>query len=163
MRRTRGNAVAIYGTVSLVRVKCRRCGYDSFVRDGETLCCLEPIGSARVRKYTRECEAVGHKRKPMPYEQADILLAQDHRCFYCRNEFGSAHLRIYGRRGVREIVLTVHWDHKVPHAYLRDNNAANFVASCQVCNIIKGDLFFEDMEQAKAYLEKQRARLGYNF
>jgi len=45
----------------------------------------------------------------------------------------------------------------------KDNAVSNFVAACQVCNSLKSDKLFQDIEGAKSYLSNSRKTRGYDF
>lgn len=86
-----------------------------------------------------------------------ILTEQRHRCFYCGIEFGDV-----VRRRARVMVLRPQFDHVMPFAFSQRNDAAQvFVAACQVCNGIKGDLTFLSIEDACEYVRRERFKRGY--
>jgi hypothetical protein len=78
-----------------------------------------------------------HKRK--------LLEQQNHQCYYCGadlNEFG----------------IKTHFDHVVSFNYSGNNHPSNFVAACEMCNLLKSDLFFDSLEEAKEYVVNERLR-----
>ncbi len=98
-----------------------------------------------------------HRLRPTVQEQSDILAEQRGQCLYCGNVFGDVVVR---HKTGKHTVLKLHWDHLIPWVYSQDGRAQNFVASCHVCNGIKGSLVFETITEVRDYVQKQwRAKL----
>jgi hypothetical protein len=87
-----------------------------------------------------------------------ILAEQDNCCLYCGQELGSIRFR-----GAEPITLRLHWDHRIPYAYARNNYDYNYVAACHICNVIKGSRVFESLDEAQAALSVDREMHGYDF
>lgn len=151
------NVLSIYGNTLLQKTWCEDCECNTFVRDHRKLCCGQ-LTYDTPERYVRESEPEFVRHLPNKFEREEILNAQDHRCFYCDQKFGSAK----HRKG-KEIALRLNWDHKLPYAYSANNHTSNFVAACHVCNGIKSDLIFRDLDEAKAYIAVQRKDKGYDF
>lgn len=151
------NVLSIYGNTVLQKVWCEDCECETFVRDKRKVCCGGLVYEEPIR-YVRESEPEFVRHIPTKFEQARILNEQDGRCLYCDQRFGQTK----HRKG-KPLKLKLHWDHKLPYAYSADNRASNFAASCQICNGIKSDLIFRDMEEAKAHIAAQRKDKGYDF
>lgn len=152
-RRDHRPHVAIYGNTRIPRVFCASCGGYSFVLQGLLACCEsvpseKSVGFKVIVKPTR--------RRPTPAVQEKILLRQGGRCLYCSRLFGDVVVRD-GRR----IVLKISWDHFVPFSIALDNTDENFVASCHVCNTIKRDRIFQDVEECSIWLKRKWFKLGY--
>jgi hypothetical protein len=49
----------------------------------------------------------------------------------------------------------------IPYSYLQANPETNWVASCQICNGIKGDRMFDTPEDVCEYVNRRRTRLGW--
>lgn len=152
MKRRSGAEVAIYGNTSIQRRYCHDCTDWALVVQGRLTCCKQP-SSAVPKRFKRESEPWWKRKSPPRRHQ---LAEQEGRCFYCENALGGCILR----RGV-PVRLQIHWDHKVPYAYNADNRPRNFVAACHVCNILKRDLIFQTVEEAKVWLANKRADKGY--
>lgn len=136
--------IAEYGSVVIPRDKCRNCGIISLVIDGKTACCeVPPIGSELKPKKMSD-HADRYVVRLAKSEKKRILLEQNNRCLYCNREFGSFYTPV-GKRSPIKVVLN--WDHFVPFAYSRTNNC-EYVAACSRCNIKKGALIFDTLEQA---------------
>lgn len=151
-----GFHTAIYGTISIKRGRCGACGERSLVVKGKTACCDFPVVSAEARGFVQEAAPLEKRRGPSRAHQKAQLDKQGGRCLYCDLEPGS-----YVQRNDTIVRLRLAWDHAVPFSYSRDNNNQNFVAACHVCNGIKTDLMFGDLDEAKAYILSKRAAKGY--
>lgn len=97
------------------------------------------------------------KRKQIPrWLREKIIQEQELRCFYCHEEF-SAPLWRRGRRINKQINID-HWE---PFSFSGDNRECNIVASCSVCNGIKSDLIFKNLNECRKYIAQQRRAKGY--
>jgi hypothetical protein len=149
--------ISLYGNVAVQKVWCPDCGASTFVRDGVKACCGGPVAGEPDR-YVRESSPDDERRQIGKRQKERILAEQEGRCFYCGEQFGA----IKHRRG-EPVTLRVNWDHRMPYAYSQDNRASNYVAACHVCNGIKSDHVFRDLEQAGAHIAAQRRAKGYDF
>lgn len=147
--------LSLYGNTALVRGFCDDCGSMAIIRDEKFLCCDAPV-KANPQKVRREVEPEQRRRLPKRANQRLILAEQDYRCVYCEHAFGST---VY-RRG-KAVVLRVHWDHDIPYSYSQNNPSWNFVAACHVCNLLKSDFIFRDLDDARLYLRTKRIERGY--
>jgi 5-methylcytosine-specific restriction endonuclease McrA len=93
---------------------------------------------------------------PPQSEQIKIVIYQRGLCIYCWQPLDG----FIWRHG-RSIDLELNWDHAVPFSYLGCSPVDNWVASCQICNQIKSDFIFEDMNSARNYIQMRRDKLGY--
>lgn len=82
--------------------------------------------------------------------------AQGHLCAYCLLPFGT----ITRHRG-HNVTQKPHGDHFVPHSYGQTTRLANLVAACQVCNWIKSDRMFEDLNEAQRWILRARESRTY--
>lgn len=147
--------VAHYGNICMLRMECPDCKRVALVIDGRMACCDLCVScEPKYRKQMSEAAIV--RRKPKSKDQKVILKRQEGRCLYCDRCFDSA---VY--RNGRKIRLRLHWDHMVPYVYSRNNNNANFVAACHVCNGIKAARMFDDVEEARIYINEKRQAKGY--
>lgn len=64
------------------------------------------------------------------------------RCYYCR----------------KEAATTI--DHVVPYSWDAHNGIENLVPCCMLCNGLASNKVFEDVEQKRQYILKQRAKRG---
>lgn len=151
------NKMVLFGNTSIYRRKCRVCGGAAFVIDGKLTCCGVPVNSV-PKGFIRECEPVQCRKSPPVLEKKRLLELQENRCFYCGVAFGSIHIR-----NGKPIKIMLNWDHQLPYAYSQNNKTENFVAACHVCNGIKCDKIFRDVEEAQVYLTLKRAGKGYDF
>lgn len=150
-----------YGKVALERMYCKSCECMTIVIDGRKQCCdgrtyarREPIAEVMI-------SMPGGKKgrhKPPKHIQDKILEAQDNQCFYCHRPFGSYYIR-----NGKAKMLQIHWDHQVPYAYTGSNADSNFVAACNVCNGIKSDLHFENLDDLREYIRRTTTQKGYSF
>ena len=87
-----------------------------------------------------------HRRPRVPH---------DGRCSYCDRSFGSL---VLWKNRPRHI--TVHFDHLRPWAAGGSDRADNIVASCNLCNIIKGSQIFGSFAEAKLYVVTELEKRG---
>jgi 5-methylcytosine-specific restriction endonuclease McrA len=88
--------------------------------------------------------------KPMTRVQGLHILERDHYCCqYCGLD----------GRGSFENALLMGVDFVVPRARGGRKVPSNLVACCRSCNLIKGRRFFDNLEEAKAYVMAERAKL----
>lgn len=149
--------VSLYGNVAIQRAYCYACGGTAFVIDGYLQCCGR-WWKHEPDRIKREVEPEYKRRGPGLKEQRQILEAQDYRCIYCECAFHS--IRFRRNRPIR---LRIEWDHDIPFAYSQNNHTSNFVAACQVCNGLKSDLIFKDLDEARIRLRMRRAEKGFDF
>jgi len=147
--------IALYGNVALERAVCRECGGWSFVSEGLTVCCDEPVGEAAATKFRRMSQPEARRRLPPIEIRRAILTEQCHRCLYCGLVFG-----VSVQRGVRTVKVRLVWDHLVPYSLTQNNYAHNIVAACSLCNNIKGALVFQTIEEARDYVMRRRFEKG---
>lgn len=146
IRHRRRDHLALFGNIALTRVYCPDCESTAFVIQKKLACCNKPY-DPNPQLYKRECEPEQHRSIPPPGVRKDILALQANCCFYCDREFGS---RIYLKR--KMIRLKLQWDHLVPYSYSQNNQTDNFVAACHKCNVWKGALMFQTIEDARVFL-----------
>lgn len=147
--------VGLYGKVAILKSYCSECEGFAFVIDGVLACCDTPLDSTPTH-FKRESEPVRNRRKPSLKVRQAKLQEQNYRCFYCERHLES----IVYKKG-KQVRLRVHYDHQVPFAYIKSNDADNFVAACHVCNGIKSDLCFQSLAEAKIYIESQWHKKKY--
>lgn len=157
MARRRKSTLAVYGKVMIERLWCKGCEMFSFVRNGCYVCCGEPV-ETEPNKYKRMSEPPQHRLKPPKKYRDAQLEKQGGRCFYCGVRFGSVRMR----RG-KPVTIRLQWDHRLPYKYSQNNSSENFVAACHVCNAIKNDKMFDDLEKCVTSLTVRREELGYDF
>ena len=146
--------IGLYGGVSIPKSWCEECQANSFVIDGEMVCCGIPV-ELTPERYKRECEPE-QRRRTLPLKAREKQLeAQDYKCFYCERTFGSTVFR-----SGRSIKLRIHYDHMVPYSLSQNNQASNFVAACHICNSIKSDFCFQTVEEAQIYIRQKWVEKG---
>jgi 5-methylcytosine-specific restriction endonuclease McrA len=88
--------------------------------------------------------------KPLTSEEGRRILERDqYRCQYCGLDGMSSF--------ENNLIMSVDFVH--PRAQKGKKTAANLVAACRPCNVIKGRRVFHSLEEAKAYVLKRRAEL----
>jgi hypothetical protein len=148
---------ALYGNTILLRTYCRRCKGFTFVQNNTKVCCGEQCENiTNTKKRMSGCNR--RRRQPSKKEQERILFYQNYKCLYCMHEFGD----LYYKNG-RVSSLKLNWDHYIPYAYSGYNDKSNFVASCNICNGIKGSKIFETIEDARNYILYQTQRRGIEY
>lgn len=153
--------VAIYGNVRLIREQCPDCRNVALVVGGRFACCgREWVGadSDQTTHLQRFASPEFVRRKPSPHERSMILAHQDYRCFYCGHSLSAIYTQ-----GVKTFRAKIHWDHQLPFAFSQDNRVDNFVASCNVCNLLKSSKIFETVEDARVYLVHRQGKKGISW
>lgn len=151
------SVVSLYGNVALRREYCRACGGMAIVQDGKLACC-DAVVETVAETVKRETIAPQERYGPGFADATTILEVQGGCCAYCDQRFGSVQFR-----GVREFQLRLCWDHWIPWSYGQNNQAANFVAACHVCNALKSSMLFASMDEARTTLASMRAARGYQW
>jgi hypothetical protein len=142
--------MSVYGNIVLERGLCPNCREMAFIKNGVYVCCDTPVDS-EPKKYHGETEAPPHRHTPPKAEQVKILLEQEDRCFYCGVLLNSIRYR-----NVNPVNIRLAWDHQLPFVLTQNNQTSNFVAACHVCNGIKSDKVFRDIDEARVYLADKR-------
>ena len=141
------NDVALYGNVAILREFCSACNRMALVVEGRLLCCDREASQEETKDIKRMIESEQKRRRLLVREKRIVLKEQADRCLYCSGRFGSV-----VRHNGKPSVLRVCWDHLVPYSYNQDNGHHNFVASCQLCNSIKGSLMFQSVHDARVHI-----------
>ncbi len=149
--------VAMYGNTALQREWCNKCESWAIVLDGILQCCDMP-SILIPRKYKRVCEPAQERKTPPAEEKNKILLEQDYKCYYCDKTFDT-----HNYRKGKQILLKIVWDHTLPWAYSQNNSTDNFVAACQICNGIKSDRIYKNLDEARIDIAETRIKKGYRF
>lgn len=144
----------LFGNVALHHERCPSCGYESFIREGVSVCCSAEVEYIDPR-VQRESPTHSLHTKPACSIQDVILDRQGHTCFYCFQEFGSIYLD-----GGHKKVLRIEWDHFIPWSYDGNNSSKNFVAACHVCNQWKHNFIFPTAETARDFLQSKWANMS---
>lgn len=145
--------IAIYGATQIKRGYCSECQGYAFIIDKTLQCCFAEEGKEKASNYHRVIQSEGIKRSPPKIIQEEILKRQNRKCIYCDIKFGE----IYFRKG-KPNISRINYDHLVPFSYLNNNPYNNWVASCNVCNSIKGSKMFETIEEVKTYVNHTRRK-----
>lgn len=90
-------------------------------------------------------------------EKYAILISQRGCCMYCGKPLDG----VVFRKG-KSVDLELQWDHAIPRALRVIEHESNIVASCQICNLIKSDLVFETVEEAREWINGRREEEGYS-
>ena len=138
------------------RAYCQECKTTALILDGLIQCCDSEYFK-EPKAYERMSNPEGTRRLPTRSARNEKLKRQENRCFYCDRLFGN---HIFKNGKLHR--LRVHWDHTVPFSYSQDNRADNFVAACNVCNLLKHDKLFTTAEEARAYLAEAWKRKNYS-
>jgi len=149
---------AQYGNTMLKRIYCPKCKRYALVIGGEIQCCDTPIDEFKTHNVKIMCEARSKRQKPSFNEQKGILERQCNKCIYCGLEFGTL---IWSEKSKKVVSLRKHFDHLVPYSYSFNNKKVNFVAACHICNGLKSNKMFENIEDVSHYVRYHRTRKGY--
>lgn len=151
---------AEFGRVALLRATCPRCQASALVIQGEMACCgAKPSLDG---EYIKKKESEGrHRRDDLGRaEKRALIIDQEGKCFYCGNPFGTP---VYKPEYDKVIVPEIHFDHFVCWDYSRDTSIGNMVASCSICNLIKSNKIFANVEDARAFVRHRIVQKGYEF
>lgn len=154
----RNDILAVYGNTPLPKAYCPSCKTMSFVSDGNFVCCGREAVGFKPKKFKRESEPIQARKRPSVSKREEMLEKQEHCCFYCGVPFGSVQYR-----KDKMVTIRINWDHSLPYSYSQNNHADNFVAACHVCNGIKSDKIFQDVDEARLFLAQRRKEKGYSF
>jgi hypothetical protein len=150
--------VSFYGGVSLLKVRCPECGLVGIVRNGTMACCNVPVERPEKYKTKRESESERKRSHLSIYMKREILANQGNRCIYCEKRFDGA---VFNSIKNKWIPLKIHFDHAVAWKFSGDNQQTNIVAACHICNQIKYDFLFDDLEKARKFILHRRQINGY--
>ena len=149
---------AQYGKVKLLRARCEECDQIALIIDGRFTCC-----DNKPPKFTEEIEkrmipGVNKRERILDRTKKEILLKQDYKCIYCNCNLDNAWFisnKIDFPRKIR-----IHFDHFIPWNYTRSSYKDELFASCHICNGIKSNKHFKDIEEAKEYILDRRDTKG---
>ena len=150
---------AMYGRVGLLKAYCDRCKGTYFVIDGVYQCCDKKT----IRIYTkvktkRYSEGESKRTKIKMTTKKEIVEKQKNKCIYCNCNLDGF---IWFEKNNAYRKVKIHFDHFISWNYSRDNNKNNLVASCQICNLLKSDKYFQDLSLAKEYILEERKKRNY--
>lgn len=145
----------VYGLQKINAEFCPKCHREAFVVDGQFTCCRRKCETQQSSTW-KQIVSNPRWRKRMAAIRRRLVAEQDGQCIYCeirfdRREWLKAHL----------VKKTIHVDHFCPFAFNADHGLENLVASCSVCNGIKADKIFRDLNHAREYIQHRRFILGY--
>lgn len=145
---------AQYGNNIIPRAYCPKCQLWSMIIDGMRQCCDEVFEDYGTR--IKVVVPARKKRLQLRRKQKNEILEIQHgRCFYCNNELG-----YYYERNFKVFKSTTHFDHILPFCYSYNNNQRNFVASCNLCNSIKGSKMFKNIKELRNHINERRIKKG---
>lgn len=134
---------ATFGSLAMLRGLCPECNRYSLILDGKHLCCGHKTDDSEPVGFVSICEGRAPRKIPKREDRINILLDQGFKCFYCGEE-----------------LVKIHWDHTVPYSFANQNKF--FVASCPLCNLLKGSKMFDTKEEAIIYVQEKRRQREQN-
>lgn len=146
-----------FGRVFVLRSRCPKCKQQALIIDGKMACCGTPANNPGEYKKKREAATERRRVNLTQLRKKDIILEQDNKCFYCGLPFGS---EVWTPKN-GNILLAPMFDHVICWAYSGNSRPENMVASCRLCNNLKGSKLFENKEDAIEYIKKRREDKGY--
>lgn len=142
-----GLTLTLYGSVPMLRGACPSCKDWALVLDGAFACCGIKAEDLTVTSMKVASTAFKVRRKPGADWQEAILEVQQGFCFWCLRLIGT----IYERdKKLHRTVL--HWDHIQPWIMAYNNEPDNFVASCNLCNLVKSKKIFKTITLARSHI-----------
>lgn len=146
-----------YGSICMKRAECPSCGDRSFVKNGLSVCCNQKVSfDGIVSTIMESTPSIKRRRSISKIDKLTIRNSQDHKCIYCDNEFGY----LYWYKTKLKL-STIHYDHFDCFAYSRNDSYENITASCNICNLLKSNKMFDNLEEARIYLNGRRKEKGY--
>lgn len=157
MKRT----IAVYGSKKIQRECCKECQSWAFIISNKFACCDADFNNDSNGVFTIKRMSIANSSRSRPSNKKikEMLEKQNNVCVYCDVLFGTPfiHPRLKKLR-----ITTVCLDHFVPYSYLKANNLDNFLCACQICNGIKTNKMFADVDDAKAYIKYRMKVKGYD-
>ena len=143
--------ISLYGNIGLERGYCKNCKSTCIILDGRKLCCNgrvehREIMSLPIQRMSIPSEGKRHLCKSV---RDKIIMEQNYKCIYCDMPFGSIYVRGDNPHPHK---TTIHFDHFIPFIYSSNNHVDNFVAACNICNSIKSDKMFNNLDEATIYV-----------
>ena len=144
---------SMYGSKVLLKGWCPDCKGYYFLIKGELQCCGKRLAQIPGNEITKRESETPNKRGFSAKDKKEALEEQDYCCIYCGTD-----LMGYEWNPQKEIYVKVkiHYDHFIPWSYSGDNQKSNVLASCSTCNLLKSDLYFRTIEEAKEYIMSRR-------
>jgi hypothetical protein len=143
----------VFGKTSFLRGYCWSCRSEAFIIDGLLSCCDLPFRENEVQR-TIYVTQKAIKRKAISKKlRLQLIEEQNNRCFYCGCDLAGYYLRDDVVRKIR-----IHVDHVQPFSAVGDST--EMVAACNVCNLIKSNKVFGNMEELVGYILEQRDKKG---
>ena len=146
----------LFGRICIQEDICPICKESALIIDAQFSCCGHPAEDKQIEQYRRESDPQNRKRCLSKKQKTEQLKRQEYKCFYCNRTFGSIVFKYN-----QAIELKIHFDHKIPFVFSRDNGPSNFVAACHVCNGIKSDFVFDTKEATLDFINRRWEELGY--
>jgi len=152
---------AEFGRVAMIRMTCPRCNSPALVIGGEMACCGAKVEKPDEYK-TKKREVEGDKkRRHLSKKQKDkLVFDQNGLCFYCQQPFGTP---VWHPKRHKVVIPGLVFDHFVCWDFSRNSDVGNMVASCSICNGIKGDKMFVNADEARAYIRHRFGQKGYEY
>lgn len=148
-----------YGKVALSKSKCPNCKEQSFLVDGKTVCCGSEVEETTARRLIKVTDRPAVRRFLTAQQKMNILIEQNHECFYCGHTFYDTWFMTGKMRSPSP--LKPEFDHIVPKAFTDNQYLTNFVAACHICNMVKKDRVFNDIHKLKEYVKTKREKLKF--
>ena len=125
----------------------------TLVVDDIKQCCDKKADDPISNKYEIMVQ-VNRRKAQLGVEQKNrIIKSQDNKCYYCGEDLK----RLYFRKG--KIKLTkINFDHVIPFSFSHING--EMVASCNLCNSIKHDKIFKNIDDIKVYIANRLSAKG---
>lgn len=137
------------GGIDLYRAMCPTCQDFNLSANSNficTTCNAEYTYGLRVDS-VRMVSSVSRRRQFGSGLVRKIAKQQNNKCYWCGREFDT-HIIKHDKI----VTLTIHIDHIIPFAYSQNNTNENFVASCNICNLFKGDKVFDNNDDCVNFL-----------
>ena len=145
-----------FGTTVLYRAYCSKCDNYSIIINGAFVCCGKNVPKPTKIIYKRESNIVSNRIKLARKASDKILEHQKYKCAWCGFDFFSVIENQYGE----DFYLVPCFDHIVPFSYAGDLSN-NWVASCQICNMLKSNNYFDSYNEAYQIINERRLQHGF--
>lgn len=143
---------AIYAKVVIKRHLCPQCNNYILTNQRSFICdvCGFAGRDTKTKGYRIIVPPPGIRHQPIKQIKDQILREQDNRCYWCSRKFEQSYIR-----DGKVKFLEIHWDHKIPFSFEQANRDDNWVASCNICNLLKSSFIFKKEEECRRYLLKK--------
>lgn len=142
----------LYGATTLYQEICPECREKNLSTDENFTCTYCGYNYNNQNKNIKTEIRCTHKKRKHHISKEireNIRSSQDNKCLICGKEFGSS---VIHRNKLKTLKMVI--DHFVPVTFMNIHREDNFIGLCYLCNIIKYNRNFNNLDEAKDYVLK---------